>query len=160
MKNLHKTDEELNKMNYSVRKLKNSDIKELSIIMKAAFLNEPWKEEWNDKVCFKRLNVFCNFSSSFCFTLINENNEICGAAIGYVVPFINKIEYDLQEFFINPKLSKNHLGTFFMNELIKKVKEAKIDTIKFYTSGDLYKFYGKFGFQKIENEYLMDLNIE
>ena len=47
-----------------------------------------------------------------------------------------------------------------MNRLIEEAKEVKIDTIKFYTAGDLYKFYGKFGFKKIENEYLMDLNIK
>ena len=147
-------------MNYSIRKLKNSDIKELSKIMKNAFLNELWKEDWDENICFERLSIFSSISSSFSFTLVNENNEICGAAIGYIVPFVNKMEYDLQEFFIDPKLSKNHLGTFLMNELIKEAKIAKIDTIKFYTAGNLYKFYNKFGYKMIENEYLMDLDIK
>lgn len=36
------------------------------------------------------------------------------------------MEYDLQEFFIDPRLSKNHLGTFLMNELILVMKDLII----------------------------------
>ena len=88
-----------------------------------------------------------------------RNNEICGGAIGYTIPFVNKIEYDLQEFFIDSKLTQKHLGTFFMNELIKEAKKNHIDSIKFYTADNLDIFYSKFGFNKIDNEYLMELNI-
>ena len=105
------------------------------------------------------MNIFISISTSFSYTLINENNEICGCAIGYTVPFVNKIEYDLQEFFINPKFVKKQLGTFFMNELIKEAKKNHIDSIKFYTTDNLDKFYSKFGFNKINNEYLMERNI-
>lgn len=146
-------------MNYTISKLVQNDLKTLSIIMKEAFLNEPWKEIWKEKACLERLTIFSQIPSSFSYTLVNENNEICGAAIGYVIPFVDKIEYDLQDFFIAPQLSKQHLGTFFMNELLKEVKKAKIDTIKFYTAGDLYRFYERFGFKKINDEYLMELEI-
>jgi len=146
-------------MNYTIRKLLKNDLKTLSIIMKEAFFNEPWNETWNEETCLKRLTIFSQMSSSFSYTFINENNEICGAAIGYVIPFVDKTEYDLQEFFISPKLAKQHLGTFFMNELLKEVKKAKIDTVKFYTAGNLYRFYEHFGFKRINDEYLMELNI-
>ena len=105
-------------MNFVVRKLEINDIKELSKIMKKAFLSEPWIEDWNEQSCFERLNILCSIPTSFSFTLVNENNEICGAAIGYVIPFVNKNEYDLQEFFIDPELSKKHLGTFLMDEIL------------------------------------------
>lgn len=146
-------------MNYFIRKLEKSDIKPLSKIMKDAFLDEPWNEVWNEQMCIDRLTIFTNISTSLSYTLINEKNEICGAAIGYVIPFVNKMEYDLQEFFIDPKLAKNHLGSFLMDELLKEIKKVNVDTFKFYTSGNLYKFYSEFGFKKIENEYLMDMNI-
>lgn len=110
-------------MNYSIRKLEKNDIKILSKIMKEAFFNTPWNEVWEENKCYERLNIFISISTSFSYTLINENNEICGGAIGYTVPFVNKIEYDLQEFFINPKFVKKQLGTFFMNELIKEAKK-------------------------------------
>lgn len=147
-------------MNYTVRKLEINDIKELSKIMKRAFLSGPWIEDWSEQSCYDRLNILCNISTSFSFTLINERNEICGAAIGYVIPFVNKKEYDLQELFIDPELSKKHLGTFLMNELLKEAKKANIDKIKFYTAGNLDKFYNKFGYQKIENEYLMEIELK
>lgn len=146
-------------MNYFIRKLEKSDIKPLSKIMMDAFLNEPWNEVWNEQMCIDRLTIFTNISTSLSYTLINDENEICGATIGYVIPFVNKMEYDLQEFFIDPKLVKNHLGSFLMEELLKEVRKANVDTFKFYTSGNLYKFYSKFGFKKIEDEYLMDMNI-
>lgn len=147
-------------MNYVVRKLEINDIKELSKIMKKAFLSKPWIEDWNEQSCFERLNILCSIPTSFSFILVNENNEICGAAIGYVIPFVNKNEYDLQEFFIDPELSKKHLGTFLMDEILKEAKKANIDKIKFYTAGDLYKFYDKFGYQKIDNEYLMEIKLK
>lgn len=146
-------------MNYSIRKLEKNDIKILSKIMKEAFFNTHWNEVWEENKCYERLNIFISISTSFSYTLINENNEICGGAIGYTVPFVNKIEYDLQEFFINPKFVKKQLGTFFMNELIKEAKKNHIDSIKFYTTDNLDKFYSKFGFNKINNEYLMERKI-
>lgn len=64
----------LEKMNYVVRKLEINDIKELSKIMKKAFLSEPWIEDWNEQSCFERLNILCSIPTSFSFTLVNENN--------------------------------------------------------------------------------------
>ena len=55
-----------------------------------------------------------------------------------MIPFVNKMEYDLQEFFIDPKLAKNHLGSFLMDELLKEIRKTNVDTFKFYTSGNLY----------------------
>ena len=46
-----------------------------------------------------------------------------------------------------------------MNELIKVLKEEGVSKIKFYTSGELYKFYSKFGYYKVNEEYLMELKI-
>lgn len=46
-----------------------------------------------------------------------------------------------------------------MNELIKEAKKNHIDSIKFYTTDNLDKFYSKFGFNKINNEYLMERKI-
>lgn len=47
-----------------------------------------------------------------------------------------------------------------MDEILKEAKKANIDKIKFYTAGDLYKFYDKFGYQKIDNEYLMEIKLK
>lgn len=147
-------------MKYSVRKLELSDIKDLSEIMKAAFSNEPWHEVWDEKLCFERLSLFCNIPSSINFTLIDENNRICGAAIGYVVPFIDGYEYSFQDFFINPSLSKNHLGTFFLNEVLNELKKTHISSIKFYTAGTLDYFYSNFGFKRTKDEYLMEMKVK
>jgi aminoglycoside 6'-N-acetyltransferase I len=146
-------------MNYYIRKLELNDINTLSNIMMKAFKENPWNEEWNVEDCYKRLMVFCNIPNLLSYTLINDINEICGAAIGYFVPLAGKKEYNLQEFFVDPKLKGNHLGTFLMEELLKELKNNKIDIIHFYTSGDLYKFYNKFGFNKVSNEYIMNKSI-
>ncbi len=147
-------------MKYTLRKIEDNDIKELAIIMKQAFSCEPWHENWNEKSCYDRLMLFNHISSSINCALIDENNSLLGAAIGYVVPFLNEKEYAFQEFFIAPEFKNNHLGTFFMNELLSSLKENGVTKIKFYTSGSLDKFYSKFGFQKVNNEYLMDLKIQ
>lgn len=144
-------------MNYFLRKVNENDIDELAKIMKYAFSIEPWNECWDEKSCFDRLTLFNKIPSALNYVLVDENNSPCAAAFGYVVPFIDDIEYAFQDFFVNPQLKGNHLGTFFMNELLKKLKENNVTKIKFYTSGSLDKFYSKFGFHIIDNEYLMEL---
>lgn len=146
-------------MNYFIRRLEKNDIKTLAGIMKNSFYYEPWNEIWDENKCFERLNIYSSISSACSFTLLNENNEICGAVIGYIIPFVDKLEYDLQEFFIDHNLQKNHLGTFLMNELLKELKVLNVDNVKFYTTGMLDKFYNKFGYKKVNDEYLMKLSI-
>ena len=62
--------------------------------------------------------------------------------------------------FIDLNESKNHLGSLLTNELIKVLKEEEISKIKFYTSDELYKFYSKFGYSNVNEEYLMELKIK
>lgn len=148
--------EEIN-MKYYLRKLNENDIDELSKIMKEAFECEPWGEEWDEHAVYNRIKIFNNIESSLSYVLVDENRTLCGAAIGYIIPFVNDNEYAFQDFFINPRLRGNHLGTFFMNELLTKLKENNVTKIKFFTAGTLDKFYSKFGFKKISDEYLMEL---
>ena len=112
------------------------------------------------KVCEKRISIFNSFPTSLNYVLINDENKICAAAIGYTIPFLNDNLYELQEFFIDLNESKNHLGSLLMNELIKVLKEEGVSKIKFYTSGELYKSYSKFGYSKVNEEYLMELKIK
>ena len=147
-------------MSYYLRKLKEEDIKEVALIMKNAFLKEPWKESWDEKVCEKRISIFNSFPTSLSYVLINDEDKICAAAIGYTIPFLNDNLYELQDFFIDLNESKKHLGSLLMNVLIKVLKEEGVSKIKFYTSGELYKFYSKFGYSKVNEEYLMELKIK
>ena len=142
-------------MNYYLRKTDLNDLNELSSIMKKAFKEDPWNEKWSTKDCYNRLMVFCNIPNQLSYTLINDKDEICGAAIGFYVPHAKNIEYILQELFIDPIFKGQQLGSFLTNELLKELQNHKIDMIHFYTSGDLYKFYNKFGINKVNNEYMM-----
>lgn len=142
-------------MDYRVRKFKKSDLETLSSIMKECFYLEPWKEVWKEEECLNRLKVMTDISTSFSFVLVDENDQVHGAAIGFLLPFMDKMQYELQEFFVDVKLQHFHLGTFMMNELLKEIKKEKVDEVLFYTSGHLDKFYGKFGFRKDDTRYLM-----
>lgn len=146
-------------MNYKVRKLEKEDLEILSILMQESFINKPWNENWKKEVCFKRLELFNNIPFAYNLVLIDDENKICGASIGYIVPFLDDNEYDLQEFFIDTKRMNQHLGTILMNKLIEKLKENKVTKIKFYTYFDLCKFYSRFGYEKSNNEYLMEMKI-
>ena len=104
-------------MTFSLRKLELEDINHLSKIMKNAFIQEPWKEEWKENDCYKRLEIFYNIPSFLGYTLL--------------------------EIFVDPNYKDNHLGTILMNNLLEKLNDTNIDIIHFYTSGNLYKFYSK-----------------
>ena len=93
-------------MSYYLRRLKEEDIKEVALIMKNAFLKEPWLECWNKKVCEKRISIFNSFLTSLIYVLINDENKICAAIIGYTIPFLNDNLYELKEFFIDLNESK------------------------------------------------------
>ncbi len=146
-------------MEYTIRELKNEDIEKLSLIMQKAFLNKPWQEQWEKEVCYKRITLFNQIPFAYNLVLIDENENICGASIGYIIPFEKEISFELQEFFVNPNIKNQHLGTKLMNLLLNKLKEKGITKVKFYTSGELYKFYSKFGFKKVEEEYLMEIKL-
>ena len=51
-------------MSYYLRRLKEEDIKEVALIMKNAFLKEPWIESWDEKVYEKRISIFNSFKTS------------------------------------------------------------------------------------------------
>ena len=147
-------------MTFSLRELKLDDINQLAKIMKNAFIQEPWKEEWKESDCYKRLEIFYNIPSFLGYTLIDENNKIYGVSLGYIAPLASKQEYTLLEIFVDSNYKENHLGTILMNNLLEKLNETNIDIIHFYTSGNLYKFYSKFGFEKSNNEYIMYKDIK
>ena len=46
-----------------------------------------------------------------------------------------------------------------MSYYLRRSKEEGVSKIKFYTSGKLYKFYSKFGYSKVNEEYLIELKI-
>ncbi len=142
-------------MTYKVRPFEKKDIRPLSIIMKECFSMEPWNEEWEEKDCFERLSVMTAISTSESYVLVDENDDIFGAAVGFVLPFMDKKQYELQEFFVDQKIQHLHMGTFLMNELLRELKSHGISEILFYTSGNLDSFYGKFGFRRDEVRYLM-----
>ncbi len=47
-----------------------------------------------------------------------------------------------------------------MESLLKDVRTKGIDIVYFYTSGNLDKFYSKFGYKKVKDEYLMSMKID
>ena len=147
-------------MNYSFRKMEENDLKSLSRIMKEAFLKDPWDEEWDEEECYERLSIFYHMPRSLGYVLTNENYDVCGGAIGYVSPLGHIKEFTIQEFFVDPKYIGEHLGSLLMESLLKDVRNQNIDLVHFYASGNLDKFYSKFGYKKVENEYLMSMKID
>lgn len=146
-------------MKYYLKQTAIEDIDKLSKIMKSAFTKEPWNEKWSENECYERLEIFYRSGGFIGYTLMNDDKMELGGAFGYVVPYAGKKEYILQEFFISPGYEGEHLGTFLMSELLKKLQEEGVDIIHLYTCGRLDRFYSKFGFERIEDEYIMKMKL-
>jgi aminoglycoside 6'-N-acetyltransferase I len=143
-------------MNYTIRRFEEKDEQKVAEMMVESFRSEPWRETWTREQCQERIHILTQALSSVSYVLMDEKGDICGAALGYTLPYMDKKEYELQEFFISSRLQHLHIGSFFMKEFLNEIKKEGIDQIRFYTSGNLCNFYSKFGFRKSETDYMME----
>ncbi len=132
-------------MKTSLKKIEEEDLNALAKIMKESFLEKPWQEHWTIDSCLKRLSILFSMKTFLGYKLM-LGEKVIGASFGYTLPYEEETQFHLVELFLNPIDTKQGYGTEFMNLLLEKWKENKIDRILLSTRGSLSLFYARFGF--------------
>lgn len=108
--------------------------------------------EWTPETTYKRVHQVWSREDSYCVIL--ENGEtILGFAMGYFEQYDDCFAYDLVEIVVSTKLQNKGIGTQFMNELEKQVKEKGAMLIQLQAVNDNHHnhFYGKLGYRDATN---------
>ena len=116
------------------------------------YYNNKEDGEWTTETTYKRIHQVWSREDSYC--LILENSEtVLGFAIGYFEQYDDCFAYDLVEIVVSTKLQKQGVGTKFMNELEKRIKEKGAMLIQLQAvNDDLHNhFYGKLGYRDATN---------
>ena len=139
------------KMKTQYREMAECDIEKV-VPLYIEYYNNKEDGEWTTETTYKRIHQVWSREDSYC--LILENSEtVLGFAIGYFEQYDDCFAYDLVEIVVSTKLQNQGVGTKFMNELEKRIKEKGAMLIQLQAvNDDLHNyFYGKLGYRDATN---------
>lgn len=116
------------------------------------YYNNKEEGEWTKETVYKRIHQVLTREDSYCL-LSEENGSVSGFAMGYFEQYDDCFAYDLIEIIIASQLQNQGLGTEFMEEIEKRVKEKGAMLIQLQSVNDeLHEhFYGKLGYSNASN---------
>jgi len=145
-------------MKMNIEKLKKKDYQEMKNIFLEVFSHEPWFDKWEDE---KQLNSYLHEltdnNNSLSLVLLDKQNKIIGASLGYTFSWWQGNEYYIKEFFIKQDKQNQGLGSKFIEKLNDYLLKIGFKYIILNTDKDTpaYKFYQKNGFQLEEKSVFM-----
>ena len=120
------------------------------------YINTFTKEPWND-VYESREQVAAFFNNHFnnnYFTgyAVMSDGKAAALSIGFKKPWINGIEYYIDEFCVDYDMQGSGIGSWFINEIEKDIEKKGMNAIMLNTDADCpaRKFYEKNGFKVLE----------
>lgn len=116
------------------------------------YYNTQENGEWTELTARKRIHQVFSREDSFCMVL-EEAGIILAFAMGYFEQYDDCSAYDLIEIVVAGGYQKQGIGTAFMKELEKRVKEAGAMLIQLESVNDSAheRFYGRLGYQTASN---------
>ena len=117
------------------------------------YSQEPWNESWESK------NVVIDFIKNHCknnyfigfIALLNE--KVIAVSLGYKKPWINGMEYYIDEFFVSADYHRQGIGAKFMTAIKNDLMTQNIHAIILSTQRNYpaHKFYESLGFNVLED---------
>ncbi len=107
---------------------------------------------WTEKTVYKRISQVFTREDSYCL-ISEENGSVTGFVMGYFEQYDDCFAYDLIEIVIASSFQNKGLGTEFMNELEKRVREKGAMLIQLQAVNDKAHehFYEKLGYRDVSN---------
>ncbi len=116
------------------------------------YYNNKEEGEWNEETVYKRIHQVFSREDSYCL-IGEESGRTAGFAMGYFEQYDDGFAYDLIEIVIAAELQNKGLGTEFMKELEKRVKDKGAMLIQLQAVNDEFHahFYEKLGYRNVSN---------
>lgn len=134
-----------------IRYLQKEQIKAAANLYISVFSQAPWNEEYESFEQVERL--IKNFMAETCFLnfVALENGELVGLCLGLKKPWINGIEYYIDEFCIKTDLQGRGIGSRFLAEIEAEILKLGLDGMMLNTEKGVpaEHFYLKNGFHQL-----------
>lgn len=116
------------------------------------YYNEKEGAEWTEETVYKRIHQVVTIEDSYSI-ILSDNDSIIGFAMGYFAQYDDGKAYNLVEIVISHEYQRQGIGTLFMNELEKRVKELGGFLIQLEAVNDEMhnKFYGNLNYKDCNN---------
>lgn len=142
-----------------IRKVEQSDYKNIANLMIRAFKNPPWNEEWSYQRAYQRIEQLDDGKYTRCYVYLIDD-KIVGVLCGKIITYVNDLELMIEDFYIDPDCQRMGLGTKLMEAVIKELPE--IDGFILLTGKDFYSvdFYQKNDFVVSDNIIFMHRSLK
>lgn len=139
------------KMKTQYREMAEYDIEKV-VPLYVEYYNNKEDGEWTTETTYKRIHQVWSREDSYCL-ILEEDKSVIGFAMGCFEQYDDCFAYDLVEIVVSTKLQNRGIGTKFMNELEKRVKEKGAMLIQLQAVNDEHHnhFYGKLGYKDATN---------
>lgn len=131
----------------AIRNLDQRDIPEAAEVLKAAYAQEPWNEQWSDERAQKRVRSILSNDSAIGLCAV-QNGRICGCALGFVDPYAREDFFFLSELFVMPEYRRQGIGSALVGQLEMLLREKGIAVVQLMSIADNLDFYRRNGLEQ------------
>ena len=143
---------EMEKKTYDFKKIGINETEIIKELFAGVFTIEPWNDDWSNQ---EQLNLYLldliGQSNSLTYGLF-ENRKLIGVSMGHIKHWYSGTEYYIEELCIQTNKQGNGIGTYFLKEIEKAIKELGLVQIFLQTESTVpaYEFYQKNGFCELK----------
>lgn len=116
------------------------------------FTKAPWNDTYNSRE--QVVNFFQNYLANNYFVgyVLKEQTSIIALSIGMKKPWINGMEYYIDQFCVKSSLQGKGIGSYFLKLIENEIKVEKMNAIILNTERGFpaVNFYLKNGFQLVD----------
>lgn len=128
------------------------EIEIIKALFTSVFTIEPWKDDWSNQ---EQLDLYLfdlvGQSNSLTYGLF-EDEKLIGVSMGHIKHWYSGTEYCIDELCIRTDKQGNGIGTYFVKEIERGIKEIGLVQIFLQTENNVpaYGFYQKNGFHELK----------
>lgn len=120
--------------NFTYKVMAEEDIEKV-IPLYMNYYNTYEEGEWTRDTVYKRIHQVLTREDAYCLLLMEQDN-ILGFAMGYMEQYADIAAYDLVEIVVAEEYQKKGIGTEFLQELEKRVKELGASMVQLQVVND------------------------
>ena len=143
----------MKKKKYDFKRIGLNEIGMIKELFTSVFTIEPWNDDWSNQ---EQLNLYLSDlmgqSNSLTYGLFEDENLI-GVSMGHIKHWYSGTEYCIDELCIQTDKQGNGIGTLFLKEIEKAIKDIGLVQIFLQTEKSVpaYGFYQKNGFYELKD---------
>ena len=131
-----------------IRRYRPSDLKSAAEVFQAAFVAEPWKEEWTYELAETRISELMSAPQAIGY--VSENNGVIQAILcGRKLTYLHGVEYVIDEFCVSPDIQRSGTGTAVLDYACSELRAEGVIALALMTARGYpsERFYIKNGFE-------------